>query len=528
MAVHVQRLTATRASGSAPEVVLIHGWGMSSTVWSSFLPRLRRCCNVHLLDLPGYGASDFNATLDIDSLLEEMLQVLPEQAVYLGYSLGGMLAVKLAIAFPQRVQGVITLASNAKFIASEDWPWAMPEATFQQFADSIATPTVALKRFAGLQALGCEHDKALTRTLRDQQEQLPAEVLVASLDWLAALDWRSQRRKLSVPALFCFAENDALVPAIVAEQFTSSSVAVVAGAAHAMFLSHPDACEELIFNFLRQHTLLDESNSTVQTRNKQDVAKSFSRAATTYDSVAELQRQVGESLIKQVPDLAAVAGQPMVDLGCGTGYFYPTLKRLRPGADLIGVDLAEGMVRYAANKRKSGLWVCGDAENLPLPESSVSLIFSSLTIQWCEDVEALFAEVYRVLSPGGQMIFSTLGPNTLFELRQAWQEVDGYTHVNNFLPWETLRNSMASAGFWPPQQPQKEWVTLEYNTLSELTAELKQLGAHNVNSGRPVGLTGKTRIKQFIAAYENQRNDKGFLPASYEVWYCVLSKPGDI
>lgn len=524
MSLHVQRLAASNDSATAPELVLIHGWGMSSAIWAIWLPHLRAQCNITLLDLPGYGASAVIEDESVDALLAAILRVLPARAVYVGYSLGGMLATLLSARFPDRVSALITLSSNAKYVADEQWPWAMPAATFAAFGASLEHPAAALKRFAGLQVHGCHDEKALLKEIRNLQQQIPAAVLKMSLQWLSDIDLRAELKELSVPSLFCFAQNDALVPAIVVKKFPAETT-VLPDAAHAMFISHPQLCAETVLAFLIKHRLIQPSEIDSSKRRKLDVARSFSRAAATYDSVAELQRQVGESLLAKIPARISIAGQSVVDLGCGTGYFHQALSQKLARVSLVGIDFAEGMVRHCARHRRGGLWLCGDAENMPLAERSVALVFSSLAIQWCEDIDAVFAEMYRVLRPGGWLVFSTLGPDTLRELRDAWLQVDDYTHVNGFQSWQRLSSAITSAGFPTLIEPEEESVTLEYNTLHELTAELKSLGAHNVNSGRPAGLTGKQRLLQFFNAYEQQRNERGYLPASYQVWYGVLRKP---
>ena len=167
--------------------------------------------------------------------------------------------------------------------------------------------------------------------------------------------------------------------------------------------------------------------------------------------------------------------------------------------------------------------MCGDAEKLPFADASVDCIFSSLAIQWCEDNPALFSEIYRVLKPGGKMFFSTLGPATLAELKLAWSAVDEYVHVNRFASYDDLQEAAISAGF-DALQLTEEIITLEYSQLKNLTRELKGIGAHNMNEGRPAGLTGRKRIKKLLTAYENQRNENGLLPATYQVWYGVLEK----
>jgi malonyl-CoA O-methyltransferase len=261
--------------------------------------------------------------------------------------------------------------------------------------------------------------------------------------------------------------------------------------------------------------------ATAQQIDKKRVADSFSRAATTYDSVAELQRAVGAALLDRLPDADP---QRVMDLGSGTGFFTPQLKQRYPQAGLISLDLAEGMLAYARSERPVAdtYWICGDAEALPLADNSVDLIFSSLAIQWCENRAALMSEVARVLRPGGVFCFATLGPDTLHELRSAWAQVDNHVHVNQFCDWSQLLDERPET--LVPELQQSEYRVCRYQRLRELTDELKRLGAHNMNAGQPSGLTGRARVRAFSAAYEEMRHPEGYLPATYQVFYGVLRK----
>lgn len=256
---------------------------------------------------------------------------------------------------------------------------------------------------------------------------------------------------------------------------------------------------------------------------KGQIAASFSRAAVSYDAVAELQRQIGHTLLARLPELTPAV---VLDLGCGTGYFGPLLEQRLAPEHLISLDLAQGMLRYARESRptRNGSWLCGDAEALPLAANSVDLIFSSLAIQWCENLPALFAEVARVLRPGGRFVFSTLGPNTLQELRKAWSGVDQYQHVNRFIGLETLRQQ-CSLGLQLAALDEEERLLL-YPEVRGLTNELKGIGAHNISAGRPTSLTGKARILAFKQAYEAFRRADGLLPATYQVFYGEVMKEG--
>ncbi len=257
---------------------------------------------------------------------------------------------------------------------------------------------------------------------------------------------------------------------------------------------------------------------------KQEVATSFSRAASSYDNYAKLQQQVGEQLLSAVPTTAQKSANQVVDLGCGTGYFIPRLMATFHPQNLIGLDLAPGMLGYAREHHAAEniSWVCGDAEALPLASASVDLIFSSLAIQWCENLPQLFAEISRVLQPGGYFVFSTLGPESLCELRASWAAVDAYQHVSEFTSFRDVRGSL---GDLQEISFTVEPVQLLYSELRGLTNELKRIGAHNMSAGRSGGLMGKQHLLAFRDAYEGYRRADGLLPATYDVAYVVLRKP---
>lgn len=254
--------------------------------------------------------------------------------------------------------------------------------------------------------------------------------------------------------------------------------------------------------------------------NKQSIAQSFSKAAKSYDNAAQFQRDVGDRLLTYMPkDCASV----VVDLGCGTGFFQRKLqeKYERP---VIGVDIAEGMLNFAKQHSlaDNNCWLAADAESLPFANNSIDLIYSSMAVQWCQQLPLLFSEIKRVLKPGGKFVFSTLVEGSLAELKLAWQSVDGYVHVNQFmsaLHWQETINAVDLAINSLVVNSHR----LSYQKLGQLTGELKAIGAHNMNKGRPKGLMGRKTYQQLHAGYEVFRDDTGKLPATYEVLYGVIS-----
>lgn len=253
--------------------------------------------------------------------------------------------------------------------------------------------------------------------------------------------------------------------------------------------------------------------------NKEKIQRAFDKAASRYDEVAVLQREVADRVLARL-ELIKLEPQRILDLGCGTGLNSKALDKRYKKAQVLSLDLAPGMLKEA-RKHKTWLskqrFICGDAEALPLTDNSVDLIFSSLTIQWCHDLDSLFKECFRVLKPGGLLMFSTLGPDTLHELRNSWSSVDGYNHVNAFIDMHDIGDALIRNRLADPVMD-VETITMTYNEVIHLMRDLKTLGAHNLTGGRSRTLTGKEKLRAMSEAYESYRHN-GLLPATYEVVY---------
>ena len=268
-------------------------------------------------------------------------------------------------------------------------------------------------------------------------------------------------------------------------------------------------------------------------RLKRAIRRSFERAAPTYDAAAFLQKEVARRLDDHLDGVKVDPGL-ILDAGCGTGFAFDLLNARFPRARVIGLDIAHAMLREAnvRHGRPSG-WrgllnrfapqaahlvpLCGDLERLPLKSNSVDMAWSSLTLQWVDDLEATFRGVHRVLKPGGLFLFASFGPDTLKELRAASSGVDGHHHVNSFVDMHDVGDALVHAGFSHPVM-EMEHVTLTYAELSGLLRDLKAIGAHTVKQGGRSGLMGKTAWSRLAENYERFRRD-GRLPATYEVVY---------
>ncbi len=264
---------------------------------------------------------------------------------------------------------------------------------------------------------------------------------------------------------------------------------------------------------------------------KSRVRQSFDAAAEHYDDVAVLQREIGERILERL-ELVRLEPGSILDVGAGTGVCSQALGRRYKKSHIISLDLAPCMLQYARQRngwlhKQLNKWttknsyICADAEQLPIADHSVELIFSNATLQWCDDLEHTFAEFRRVLKPGGLLMFSTFGPDTLKELRQSWQVADADSseavHVHDFVDMHDIGDAMLRANLADPVMDVENF-TLTYPDVYQLMRELKTLGAHNMASERRHTLTGKTRLKNMAAAYEKLRRH-GTLPVTYEVVY---------
>ena len=248
------------------------------------------------------------------------------------------------------------------------------------------------------------------------------------------------------------------------------------------------------------------------------VAHAFDRASASYDAAAALQERVRNELLARLDELQ-VTPQSILDLGAGTGHATRALKRRFPRAQVVAVDIAPGMLKRARHQSR---WlrrferVRADAYALPFAGGAFDLVFSSLMLQWCDDLDAVFAEIARVLKPGGLLLFSTFGPGTLGELRDAWAASgDARNHVNHFFDPHALGSALMQASLAEPVLDVDRIVS-GYGDVMDLMRELKAIGAHNVTGGRARGLTGRQRLAAMTRAYETLRRD-GKLPATWEV-----------
>lgn len=263
----------------------------------------------------------------------------------------------------------------------------------------------------------------------------------------------------------------------------------------------------------------------------------FSHAAATYDEAAVLQKRLAHDMDERL-SLITLQPQRVLDLGVGTGFLSHHLQARYPQAELWGLDLSPMMLAAAdqrLNQTASPRWqrwwqhwtqgkpvpkraqlVHADAHHLPLRDQSVDLVVSNLMLQWCDDPDKVFQEVRRVLRPQGLFMFSSFGPDTLKELRQAWSQVDANMHVNTFIDMHDLGDALIRNGMGQPVMDTTDF-TLTYDRPMAVLKDLKAIGATNAFANRTPGLMGKGRFQAMLQAYQQWAHRDGRVPATFEV-----------
>jgi len=253
------------------------------------------------------------------------------------------------------------------------------------------------------------------------------------------------------------------------------------------------------------------------------VRRSFNKARHSFDDAAVVHREVRIRALERLRVLRSVP-DVVLDLGAGTGHGSAWLKTQFPRAHIVALDSALGML--TESDRQRGVWrrligrsfsrICADATALPLRDATIDWVFSNLMLPWCGSIETVLSEVRRVLKPGGVFAFTSFGPDTLRELRQAWRP-DENDHVHAFIDMHDLGDALVRAGFAEPVLD-VERFTLTYSDTHSLMRDLKASGSSNALPNRLRGLTGRNKFAQLAANYEPYRRD-GKIPATYELIY---------
>lgn len=257
---------------------------------------------------------------------------------------------------------------------------------------------------------------------------------------------------------------------------------------------------------------------------KDKVRRSFSCHAGDYDDLAVVQKRVVERFISKFCT-ESFSPARLLDVGTGTGRLLAALGRQYPQSELFGADLAMGMVQESRNKSGVASIACCDAEQLPFRDGSFQMVVSTSTYQWLENLDAAFAEAYRLLVPGGRFCFAFFGGETLHELRSSYRK--GLSETDSLLPDRSHRfytieqaaESLLRAGFTAVRlEPEIE--VEYYQDVKTVLASIKGVGAGTASGEKGKGLSGRRVIERMIRSYDDEFRTHEGVPATYEVFYC--------
>jgi malonyl-CoA O-methyltransferase len=256
--------------------------------------------------------------------------------------------------------------------------------------------------------------------------------------------------------------------------------------------------------------------------------RAFERAGRRGEDVAVLQSEIERRMLERL-DFVRLAPKRILDAGCGTGRGLGLLRKRYPDADLLGVDFAHAAIRAASRSASvaarlrrlfsgaSSAYLCADFARLPLADGSVDMLWSTLALPWAEDPLAALREFQRVLAPGGLLMFSSYGPDTLKELRSAFAEVSLARRVHAFVDMHDVGDMLVACGFAAPVMD-VETITLTYARVEDLVRDLRASGQTCAACDRSRALTARGTWLGMLAVYERVRRN-GRLPATVEVVY---------
>lgn len=241
-------------------IVLLHGWGLSPAVWSGLRPLLAGFPRIHTPWLPGHGPAEAAHGPELADWTDELVPQLPDAALVVGWSLGGLIALDLARRHSRKVARLALIGTTPRFVAGPDWPHGLPAETVQGFRDGYAgDPAATLRRFVALQTLGDARRKAVALALSEAlpavgEENAPA--LAAGLALLAETDLRQRVADIAQPVRLLHGEGDALMPATaaawLADRLPDGRLTLFTDCGHAPFLSRPAECATLLAGFAHE------------------------------------------------------------------------------------------------------------------------------------------------------------------------------------------------------------------------------------------------------------------------------------
>ena len=503
-----------------PKLFLIHGWNMPPLVWDALAEKLRGEFDVQLATLPGYEhAQQPNDPPErsLDSLTELLAQA-PERSHWCGWSLGATLAMQAAIKSPERISKLTLISPTARFFETEGWPQGISESVFDRLLRvTLKKYAAGLNSFLRMQLPSEDHHEVRQQLVDKVNDCRPTDVALKSgYQTLSVADLRGQLGEICIPTQIIAADSDEVIsPAasqLCADQIPNAIFKTI-GHCHCLPVTQPTQLANLLSDF--ENSPPPASGGAID---RQQVARQFSKAAETYDSAAELQREMGRALIEKIK---LTAGGTLIDLGCGTGDALHQIKTQWPTAKLIGVDIAPAMIEKASDRIPDARLVVADIEQTGLPEATAEVVLSCAALQWCEPSRAT-AEAERLLKPGGSFLMTTFIAGTLPEFREAWRRADpDMKRVHDLVSESDWRQALTDCGF-EIKELKTERRCQRFDSVDQMLQQFRKLGA---------GYAGYDRTPLSRADYANFRDHlcelAGDRPSlTYECLTVLAVKPG--
>lgn len=250
------------------------------------------------------------------------------------------------------------------------------------------------------------------------------------------------------------------------------------------------------------------------------IRSALNQASLQFKTADVLHKEIAFRLIERL-DLFKIKPKTILNIGARTGDESHQLAKYYPRARIIGIDIADKMLKTAASQKKwlsKEAFICADTDYLPLKDESVDFIFSNLALHWHDSLALTFKEWFRVLKKDGVILFSTFGPDTLKELKHSWESIDTFNHVNSFLDMHDIGDLLLHTNFTDPVMDM-DYLTLTYPTLDKLLSELKAVGSCNLSENKQTCLTGKHAIKKLEKAYHPFLTQSQYYPLTVEIVY---------
>ncbi len=247
---------------------------------------------------------------------------------------------------------------------------------------------------------------------------------------------------------------------------------------------------------------------------KSKICNSFSARAKSYDHFAKIQKVVNERMIDRL-DMINYFPKTILDLGCGTGLLSNLLRKKYDNAKIISVDFSFDMLNACKEKKLNTSLLCADIEDLPMKSMSFDLIISNFTLHWCQNLQKILYNVQNCLSEKGIFFFSTLGPDSLNEIKEAFLKIDNINPVNNFIDMHHYGDMLNELGFIDPVMD-LENITLKFDDFFGAINSIRKIGA-NVSIDKPKKPLTKNEVNTIINSFPKSLDNK--YPLTYEVIY---------